>query len=56
MQGVQHQVVQIDLCNKPAWFADVGEAEGLQQELPMVELRGQVRAGSNDVCRQEHYN
>lgn len=56
MQGVQHQVVQIDLCNKPVWFADVGQAEGLRQELPIVELNGQVRAGSYDVCRQKHCN
>jgi len=51
LQGVPHQAVHVDLCKKPLWFADFCKTESLQDEVPIVELHGQIRASGKDTCR-----
>ena len=45
VQGVDHQLVHIDLADRPAWYTSLS---GL---VPLVEHRGEFYKESLDICR-----
>ena len=50
MQGVPHQIVHIDLSQKPAWFLELCQKEAFEETVPIIDFQGTATAGGTDLC------
>ncbi|KAL3135361.1 hypothetical protein ABBQ32_007549 [Trebouxia sp. C0010 RCD-2024] len=50
-KGVPHQVVHIDLSQKPAWFTQLCHHEGFAATVPVIDCNGKAQTESIDICR-----